>query len=1240
MGDLTSCRKHLSEQKKTQTSLDDLDKTPLPTKNFSTNNDWTKVCEKVSYALTEANRVDDDLENTLKSVVIENQMLILELAEREWYKDLFEISNELFRAKEIANFSQMRFDKRRIQIEEHFKFFTTSAVNCIFNTHKRIGTYKMPNKRVYRSRPKIYESSNASRDYIKNYEMLTPEYATAMSNKTNSQFSRPQNFSKPQGIPENNYSNRNSIGSNMSTPMKQDFNKLGGLNGSNKTYCFNEYNKDDEKKYQYGSFMTVLPHKLSPLWHKGFVWKGVYFKLLSPIKAKLAEKMLNRMKYLAVEFYNNDTSKKIILNEGHKDEKESQLHFQLPLINVISTASYAVIACPVVFTLQDNKSDIDFMDKLLTSNACKNYYDSVVDQTRKYYTEANQEEKKNTSRLLMHLQGKNLQSQLDWENLQLFSSSSSGINLSGGPGKLEDNGQMTKQPLLLQYVITSWNFLGLMKSQNMQIWEIDNSIGYLKSEIVAERSINLKKIASWFPQEDTLKLSEINFSRMGSSSLQPLMKRMSTDLNTSEGIIKVDVDEIITSEECVYVFSYSKREVSRDYNAIGNRQLTSIDSGKKHEYYGKIVLLVFKSEPSYFIKPNLLPYKTLTNISKSNKSVLTDIYQHINNNGSGIRLLQPRQNITEQNEIFDNLKRGLDEAAKDITNCDAYYSYNGLNFLQKKKSINKRFEYFLLLKIKDERARNQVLCDILIRLIRQVIREELSQELAKNIANINNKLNAPSSTESMTDLVDERFFIKRLTSVLNAQLKMDEKDNTNQEIVTKFLEKVQARWLFLKSKLLGYEELCDDMEETGSNSIDLIDNQLFEELIKIPYKELSQFIDGIIYHFRINIDYDILHRIRNDKYCLYLPPFFKGFKESHIDSIIYKLTRIFNLREYAFLNLGKLRNIGMSNTSEKKYEFYQPYCFYTIDDKPTSSNSKRQNVLPELDTLNDWLMIIEPTFTNIQSVDSKQSFLIEPYTLIILHQIFENNLESAKNVYDKIINTMNQISSYNPEDLITVYTIGGMILETSALVEAEQQYVMAMLLLQKLYGDPRGRGAKGRAIQLFLCWRQSILCRLQNKVKDAEYIEELFDTILMTLTPNIMSQKFKEYSSFNENIFGNGTKMNSSNTPNRLQDSTNSLNQNFFNSGIGTVGFSKKTDKIENIKTLNNDEDIINMAPAEFLNIPFSHWTQHIRINEGTPKNFSFSSVIEDSLFKNKELFSWLLIYQPIFNISGNNFLS
>jgi hypothetical protein len=156
----------------------------------------------------------------------------------------------------------------------------------------------MPNKRVFKSRPKIYESSNASKEYnINNYEMLTPEQVTQISQKTG--FSKHQASNR---IPDDSKaSNQNSIGSNLSTPVKRNLsqqsvfggrNPNGGAQGKNMSSY--EEILDTTEKYAYGDFLTALPHKTSNLWSKGFVWKGVFFRLLNGEETKLAQKMLKK----------------------------------------------------------------------------------------------------------------------------------------------------------------------------------------------------------------------------------------------------------------------------------------------------------------------------------------------------------------------------------------------------------------------------------------------------------------------------------------------------------------------------------------------------------------------------------------------------------------------------------------------------------------------------------------------------------------------------------------------------------------------------------------------------------------------------------------------------------------------------------------------------------------------------------------------------------------------------------
>ncbi|EGR28585.1 regulator of chromosome condensation, putative [Ichthyophthirius multifiliis] len=52
---------------------------------------------------------------------------------------------------------------------------------------------------------------------------------------------------------------------------------------------------------------------------------------------------------------------------------------------------------------------------------------------------------------------------------------------------------------------------------------------------------------------------------------------------------------------------------------------------------------------------------------------------------------------------------------------------------------------------------------------------------------------------------------------------------------------------------------------------------------------------------------------------------------------------------------------------------------------------------------------------------------------------------------------------------------------------------MALLSIHKLYGDPRGRGSQIVPWEQFIVWRLSIIARQQQKIHDAEYLEEIFD---------------------------------------------------------------------------------------------------------------------------------------------------
>ena len=100
--------------------------------------------------------------------------------------------------------------------------------------------------------------------------------------------------------------------------------------------------------------------------------------------------------------------------------------------------------------------------------------------------------------------------------------------------------------------------------------------------------------------------------------------------------------------------------------------------------------------------------------------------------------------------------------------------------------------------------------------------------------------------------------------------------------------------------------------------------------------------------------------------------------------------------------------------------------------------------------------------------------------------------------------------------MITIHTWYGILSENKLFADCEQSYVMALLTLHKLYGDPRGRGANGAPWELFITWRLSILSRLQGKVHDAEYSEELFDATMMTQKQNPLNPHLDSHYAYTE----------------------------------------------------------------------------------------------------------------------------
>lgn len=225
----------------------------------------------------------------------------------------------------------------------------------------------------------------------------------------------------------------------------------------------------------------------------------------------------------------------------------------------------------------------------------------------------------------------------------------------------------------------------------MQIWEIDSSKG-IKTELTMDSHIEESKFNSWFPDSD-LHLNNIQLSEELSFDQSVEIVQKKDDF--SEDVKRVLLQKIFTGDEVYYLFSLTNTVLNTELNLIASRMFTSL-SGRTIKLCGKVVSVVFKNDATFYLKPNLFTDKSLKILSHTNFNVPLSIFNRTHDS-------TPSSQITT--ESINNLKRGLLNCATEIQYCDAFYSFNGLNYLLKKNSINKRFELFLLAKVKEPRAR-------------------------------------------------------------------------------------------------------------------------------------------------------------------------------------------------------------------------------------------------------------------------------------------------------------------------------------------------------------------------------------------------------------------------------------------------------------------------------------------------------------------------------------------------------
>ena len=160
----------------------------------------------------------------------------------------------------------------------------------------------------------------------------------------------------------------------------------------------------------------------------------------------------------------------------------------------------------------------------------------------------------------------------------------------------------------------------------------------------------------------------------------------------------------------------------------------------------------------------------------------------------------------------------------------------------------------------------------------------------------------------------------------------------------------------------------------------------------------------------------------------------------------------------------------------------------------------KQQIIYSKYILNDWVLCLEIICNGLQCLEGENIVLLEAYIMQILETFFfEQDEDQCKLILEKLVTYLNSSLLCEPEIVVIVHTLFGIIYESKSLVECEQNYMIALLTLHKLsvmvfLGNYFSHGA------------YPSLPESKAKFNDAAYVEELFDATVINLKRNKLNK--------------------------------------------------------------------------------------------------------------------------------------
>jgi len=920
-----------------------------------------------------------------------------------------------------------------------------------------------------------------------------------------------------------------------------------------------------------------LPDIYSPLWHLGFVWKGVYFKLYSKRNAKQLKKEIKALKHIAIEYLQAETSIKLSDSIPHFGEQvdKSQgivLNVILPLMTLVESSSWVLFGTPI-FPLK--KTGGDDVSNKLAQEGCNMF--------------------KNTL-LLSTLTPKNFRAFYKHEDPTLNPISPTSAGSGYNQFIMIHNVAKNVIPLPkvdMMFVINQdpnaqITYLDYPRRGMIDVELVKKALGYSKYDI----GINVLVRKDPRLENKTMIYDIIKFKRRG-WQIQMVYVSSSQPLPTS----------FVRNKRAMEILSHSnsKRNIEIKGNVLVFATLHNRDT-LIHPYFisDQVINQSFADEA---LDP--------MDLNKTNTKAKPNKESFVN---TSLKASFKFNKLSKDEKLFQeyfhsNLAKSIDAIVDQIENTDNIINFTSLKELFHRKGVNMRLEWIVYARLHRERTKALVGCDILARCIKKMLDDKTSKKFKIYVKQSSlSYFEASAMKEKYDEMVNEasdflveNLYKKLLCQYMNILIKAYTESPNEEE---PFYSELQSELFFHRMRV--FEMAKKILDPTSLDNF--LSGDIISHIINLPCLNANVFMDAIQYHMNCCISYEPLRQIRTDKYIHWFANYGTPFQPSDFN-FIFSSDSYLTIRERCSVLLLKfLSNRSKGPSTTTPIEFVLPAALYKLRKSVFNTESQGNGFecvladyyeLPELETLNDWIVTLEGVLNGLYSPDGQQNFLIESYIIQLVLAFFgesDTDNQLCLTILERINAFANNSPVCSPELMITLHTWFGILSENKLFLECEQSYCTALLILHKLYGDPRGRGAYGTPWELFITWRLSILSRLQSKLHDAEYAEELFDAVAMTLRDNPMNQYLKSHS-----IYTDPFKEFYSNAYSKTQ---NHLHHTRFKPSFKTM-------------TLNDH--------------PFPYWTHHLLYDENTSKIDTINSTLQRS----PQLLKWMITHMPILHNTG-----